>query len=132
MENDVGLPVVEMRPELLTTVGGGDIGDEGDDGRKGTNGIEIDSCKKGRKGKRRRWVVSSTVFELELDALPSFLPSLPPSLNSSALTTKREHSPTMRLPTGMYLAATCSQPPGAAHKSMQTFDDPRRSYFLLS
>lgn len=35
-------------------------------------------------------------------------------------------------PDGMYLAAICSQPPGAAHRSTRTFALARKSYFLLS
>lgn len=35
-------------------------------------------------------------------------------------------------PLGMYLAATCSHPPGAAHRSMTHPADARKSYFLFS
>lgn len=40
--------------------------------------------------------------------------------------------PTMILFEGMYLLATWSQPPGAAHKSMQHRADSRNAYFLFS
>lgn len=42
------------------------------------------------------------------------------------------HVPTIILLGGMYLLATWSQPPGAAHKSMQHLADSRKLYFLLS
>lgn len=43
-----------------------------------------------------------------------------------------DHSPTITLFTGMYLLATCSQPPGAAHKSMQHRAVSRKEYFLFN
>ena len=42
------------------------------------------------------------------------------------------HAPTITLFTGMYLLATWSQPPGAAHRSMQHLADSRKEYFLFS
>ena len=43
-----------------------------------------------------------------------------------------QSAPTMTLFTGMYLLATCNQPPGAAHKSIVHLADSRKLYFLLS
>lgn len=43
-----------------------------------------------------------------------------------------DHSPTITLFTGMYLLATCSQPPGAAHKSIQHRAVSRKEYFLFN
>lgn len=40
-------------------------------------------------------------------------------------------TPRMMLPRGMNFAATWHHPPGAAQRSMQTFAEPRKSYFLL-
>ena len=40
--------------------------------------------------------------------------------------------PTMTLFGGIYLLATCSQPPGAAHRSIQHRADSRKLYFLFS
>ena len=40
--------------------------------------------------------------------------------------------PTMRLFTGIALLATCSQPPGAAQRSMQQRADSRKEYFLFN
>jgi hypothetical protein len=41
-------------------------------------------------------------------------------------------TPIMRLDAGIVLDATCSQPPGAAHRSSKTPHLERKSYFLLS
>lgn len=38
----------------------------------------------------------------------------------------------MTLFVGMYLLATCSQPPGAAQRSIQHRADSRKEYFLFS
>jgi len=40
--------------------------------------------------------------------------------------------PTITLDTGICWDATCSQPPGAAHRSMHTRDDCRNSYLRFS
>lgn len=40
-------------------------------------------------------------------------------------------TPRIMLPRGMYFAATWHHPPGAAHRSMQTFAELRISYFLF-
>jgi hypothetical protein len=40
--------------------------------------------------------------------------------------------PTMVDCIGMYFCATCSHPPGAAHKSKQAFALDKKSYFLFS
>lgn len=40
--------------------------------------------------------------------------------------------PTIKLLGGMYLLATCSQPPGAAQRSIVHLADSRKEYFLLS
>ena len=42
------------------------------------------------------------------------------------------HVPTITLLTGMNLLATWSQPPGAAHRSIQHLAGSRKEYFLLS
>lgn len=38
----------------------------------------------------------------------------------------------MELEGGMYLAATWSQPPGAAHKSIKHLEEAKKLYFLSS
>ena len=38
----------------------------------------------------------------------------------------------MTLFTGMYLLATCNQPPGAAHRSIQHLALSKKEYFLFS
>lgn len=45
---------------------------------------------------------------------------------------KLQTPPISKLDTGMYCAATCIQPPGAAHKSTHTCDCCRNSYLRFS
>lgn len=42
------------------------------------------------------------------------------------------NAPTITLFGGIYLLATCNQPPGAAHRSIQHLADSKKLYFLFS
>ena len=48
------------------------------------------------------------------------------------LVTGIQNIPMIREDIGIYSFATCIHPPGAAHKSIHTWDFPRKSNFLFS
>ncbi len=82
MQHDVGFPVLQLAADEVATLCGGDVGCEGDDARYWFNGYKINT-----------WV-----SERKKSSVRSLLERV-------------KYAPTMTLFTGIYLLATCSQPP---------------------
>ena len=103
VQDDVGLPVLQLAADEVATLGSGNIRSKSDNTGDRLNWYQIDAWQ--MWGEQSRKVVQN---DCEVDV------------------------PTMTLFTGMYLAATCSQPPGAAHRSIVHLAFSRKPYFLFS
>lgn len=104
VEYDISLPVFHMRAEELATFCASNIGGEGSHMGDRANRDEIDTCLRGEE--------------------------------VSGVKRNRWHkignSPIIKLLGGIYLLATCSQPPGAAQRSITHRADSRNSNFLFN
>lgn len=104
VEYDIGFPVFHMRAEELATFCASDIGGEGSDMRYRADRDEIDTYHQDSEvsGMKRQSVAQD------------------------------RYSPIIKLLGGIYLLATCSQPPGAAQRSITHREPSRNSNFLFN